>query len=753
MEKEGEDIGKKFVESLEEDLKEVYKVLETNIPIRMTKDDYDHYQKAKDCYACGLKLGKDRVKDHCHLTGKYRGAAHGGCNLKMGVPKFIPVLFHNLEGYDSHLFIKSLGLSEGDINCIPKTDEKYISFSKNVVMSTYTDKEGNEKDKSLEIRFLDSLKFTLSSLDSLVGNLDKDQFRTLEKEMGTNELLKKKGVFPYEYMTGYNRLQESRLPPKEEFHSKLNNTDISDDEYVHAEKVWKAFNCKTMADYHNLYLKTDVLLLADVMENYRNICIDNYGLDPLWYYTAPGLAWDAALKISGIKLELLTDSDMYLMVEQGIRGGVSTITKRYAKANNRYMVEHNPIDESIYISYLDANNLYGWAMSEPLPVDEFEWMTETDLKDWNSHPCILEVDPEYPKELHDSHNEYPLAAERVEVGGTDKLIPNLNSKDRYVIHHKNLKQYLGLGLLLTKVHRGIKFREEPWLSKYIKLNTDLRTKGTTNFEKNFFKLMNNSVFGKTMENIRNRVDVRLVTREDNLLKLTKKPNFKGVNIFTENLIAVHMNRTTVHLNKPIYLGMTILDLSKTLMYDFHYNYIRKKYGDSAQLLFTDTDSLCYEIKTEDLYKDISDDVHTHFDTSNFDKDHTSGIPTGVNKKVIGMMKDEAGGKQISEFVGLRSKLYAYRMDGSTKEEKKCKGVKKGVINKEITFKDYKECLFSGEKQYRSMNTFRSIQHEIYTERINKIALSANDDKRIISEDGIHTVAIGHWRIDDRLKQT
>ena len=315
---------------------------------------------------------------------------------------FVPVLFHNLEGYDSHLYVKSLGLSEGNINCIPKTDEKYISFSKNIVMETFINMDGKEIEKKLEIRFLDSLKFTLKLLDGLVKGLGPGQFKTLEREMGTNELLKKKGVFPYEYMTGFDKLAVNELPSKKDFYSKLDDTSISYEQYEHAQNVWTEFRCKTMRDYHDLYLKTDVLLLADVMENYRDVCIKKYGLDPLWYYTAPGLAWDAALKISEIKLELLTNPDMYLMVEAGIRGWISTITKRYAKANNKYMNKYDHEKESSFILYLDANNLYGWAMSQPLPVNGFEWMPACELPHWDficeddGIGCILEVDLEYP---------------------------------------------------------------------------------------------------------------------------------------------------------------------------------------------------------------------------------------------------------------------------------------------------------------------------------------------------------------------
>ena len=190
--------------------------------------------------------------------------------------------------------------------------------------------------------------------------------------------------------------------------------------------------------------------------------------------------------------------------------------------------------------------------------------------------------------------------------------------------------------------------------------------------------------------------------------------------------------------------MCILDLSKTLMYDFHYNYIKQKYGDKAKLLFTDTDSLMYEIQTEDFYKDINTDVKHRFDTSNPSK-HPSGIPSGLNKKVIGMFKDEAGGKVIDEFVGLRAKLYSYKMlEGE--DSKKCKGVKKTVVKKSIVHEDYKECLFTGKKQLRRMNVIRSHKHEIYTEEINKIALSSSDDKRHILDDGVYTLALGHYKV-------
>ena len=300
-----------------------------------------------------------------------------------------------------------------------------------------------------------------------------------------------------------------------------------------------------MRGYYDLYLESDVLLLADVFENFRNVCLKNYKLDPAWYYTSPGIAWDVALKMTGVELELLTDPDMLLMIEKGVRGGISMISKRHGKANNKYMgEEYDPSQPSKYITYLDANNLYGWAMSKPLPISNFKWMKN--LNNWRNRPCILEVDLEYPEELHDLHNEYPVAPESLNVGNVDKLIPNLMNKERYIIHRDNLLFYESLGLKISKVHRGIAFKESPWLKEYIDLNTGLRAEATNTFEKDFFKLMNNSVFGKTMENIRNRVDIRLITTEKEAKKLISKPNFYHRTIFTENLIAVHMKKTKVY---------------------------------------------------------------------------------------------------------------------------------------------------------------------------------------------------------------
>ena len=252
--------------------------------------------------------------------------------------------------------------------------------------------------------------------------------------------------------------------------------------------------------------------------------------------------------------------------------------------------------------------------------------------------------------------------------------------------------------------------------------------------------MNNSVFGKTIENIRKRQNIILVDDCKKAVKLTSRLNFDRATIFDRNLIAVHMKKTEVYFNKPVYVGQAILDLSKTLMFNFHYNYIQKKYKDRAELLFTDTDSLMYEIHTDDFYRDISYDIATKFDTSDYPPDHPSGILTGVNKKVIGMFKDEVVGKQITCFVGLRPKLYSFKVEDESLT-KKCKGIKKNVVKKGLKFEGCVQCLFTGEKQMRSMKIIRSENHDIYSKEVNKIALSNEDDKRVVMEDKVKTLAL------------
>ena len=372
-----------FIKWLEEDVKAIANIKEKEIIF--TEEDRKQFNKASDCWICGEYLGNDRVRDHCHFTGRYRGPAHNSCNLKYRKPKSISVFFHNLSGYDSHLFIKELGSPDKkeNIDCIPNNEEKYISFSKTIVTGQYTNKKGEIKDKTFKIVFKDSLKFMSSSLGALVNNLPKDAFKNLLKYFTPKqaEILKQKGFYPYEYMNTEEKFNDTKLPPREAFYSKLSGRGIKEKDYKHSWNVWNSFKMKTFKEYHELYNITDVLLLADVFENFRDLCLKIYGLDPVYYFTAPGLAWDACLKITNIDLELLSDPNMLLMFEKGIRGGISIISNRYGEANNKYMGRgFNKNKPSKYLMYLDENNLYGCAMSEKLPTHGFKWLTGGEME-------------------------------------------------------------------------------------------------------------------------------------------------------------------------------------------------------------------------------------------------------------------------------------------------------------------------------------------------------------------------------------
>ena len=302
----------------------------------------------------------------------------------------------------------------------------------------------------------------------------------------------------------------------------------------------------------------------------------------------------------------------------------------------------------------------------------------------------------YPKELHENHNELPFLTARVRIGRVENLMPNLKDKKGYVVHIKALDQALKHDLKLKMVNRVIEFQQSRWMKAYIMLNTRLRKDAKNEFEKDFFKLMNNSVFGKTMENIRNHKDMKLVTSDKKYLKYVMKPNFKDGHPFSKHLFAVEMGKREITMNKPVYLGQAILDLSKTLMHEFHYDYIRPKYSSKVNLCYADTNSFVYQIEAKDFYRDIAKVVKKRFDTSGYSKDDNTPLPIRENKKVIGLMKDELGGKIMRGFVALRAKMYAYRKKENEVEKKRCKSTKKCVVSEGLTFDDYKTCLFDGE---------------------------------------------------------
>ena len=437
--------------------------------------------------------------------------------------------------------------------------------------------------EDVHLIFLDSLNFLQCSLEKLAENLSDNESHYTNQISENPEIVslaKQKGIYPYDYIDSVDKFNETALPPIEKFYSILKASDISQKEYEHATKVWTAIQAKDIGDYHDFYLKSDVLILADVFSQFKTLVRNKFGLDPLQYVTLPGLAFDCLLKSTKTRIKLLTNEEEYEFFERQIRGGICNAVKRSAEAT-----------ENRKILYIDANNLYGKAMCEYLPVGDFNWLTSEEIKNFDLSKIskdsdigyTLEVDLEIPTKLHDYFGDLPPAPEKLIIteeelssyqkkydkkrAKVEKMMLTLHPKKNYVIHYRLLQLYVQLGVKITKIHKIISYKQEPWIKSYIEQNNECRKKSKSNFEKNFWKLLNNSVYGKTIEDVRRRTNIDFASNEKQLQKLVEKPFFKYCKFLSEDFCLVQHEKSTVFL-KPIYVGATILDLSKLVMYDF-----------------------------------------------------------------------------------------------------------------------------------------------------------------------------------------
>jgi hypothetical protein len=733
--------------------------------LNLSEEEEKLFQSLTKCHICNKEVerGEIRVRDHCHLTNKFRGLSHQECNLNYKQKLTLPVFLHNFRGYDSHLIMQGFKNNGTNFRVIPSNTEKYISITVD------------------NITFLDSLQFLPHSLDSLVESLKKDADKAFDimhqcfsKEKC--ELLKRKGVYPYEYFDSTKKFTKCHLPEKKQFFSSVRNEHISDEDYEYAQKIFEFFEMKNLGDYHDLYLLTDSVLLACVFEKFRSLCLRYYELDPVYYLSAPGIAWDAALKMTEVELEQFTDIDMYLFMEKGIRGGISTITKRKVIANNKYMTSYDPNKPSSYILYLDMNNLYGVSLRDFLPVGSFRWLNnkeieQLDLNEYDDNGrkgLALEVTLEYPQELHDEHNDYCLAVEKICIAEKNlspyqkslltncelkynekipKLIPHLGTHKKYVVHYRNLKYYLEKGLILKKVHRALKFKQAAWLRKFIDFNTEKRRLSKSKVETDLFKLFNNSVFGKTMQNNRKQMIIKIVNTGEEAQRLIRRPEFQKYNVINDNLCTFVMQKRVVNLDRPIYCGFACLDLSKLFMYQFHYEKMKRWYGKKLGLLMTDTDSLCYEVETDDVYLDLAKHKK-YFDFSEYKETHP--LYSTENSFVVGKMKDEAKGEIIERFVGLGAKTYS--MIGNNVFRRKAKGVVQKVKEKLLKHEKYERVIdYQSQYVYRAP-TIRSSNHQLRTLAIVRTAIHGFDSKRYLRMCGIKSYAWGHYKIPLDSKQ-
>ena len=726
----GTDCTKWFVKEMLKFELEANKFFKTNIELQITPQEEESFQLAEECWLCENPLEGEKVRDHDHLTGKYRGAAHNICNIncKQRSSSFVPIFFHNFSGYDCHLLFEELLTEAYNQNynptIIPKSLENYVSVQVGC------------------LRFLDSYRFLSSSLNKLVKSLD--NFPILKLEGMSDDLFKKKLAYPYEYLN-LDNFQELLNLTKEDYWSTLTQSYPSDDDIKRTQEFIDKNKIENGRELTMLYLKRDVLQLTDVFENFVESSAREYKINLLYSYSLPGYTWKAGLKLTNIKLVYIKCKEVLLLLENNIRGGISSVM------GNR----HVQSDEHKQILYIDANNLNGWAMSQYLPTGEFEKLQLPEnysqdqlvedliqIPDDNEYGYFIECDLEYPVEIKEKTKNFPFCPYQTKADPnvfsgymnninqpnykpTSKLMCDVTNKSKYMIHYRMFKFYLNQGMKVTKIHTIYRFKQSPWLGKYIDHNTQKRTVAKTNFEKDLYKLMNNAFFGKTMENVRDKTNLEFIDhcQIDQIIKRQSKLSFKGiVDHYSKFSVYKFDNEKTV-IDKPIYLGFTVLELSKLLLYEFYHNKLQPYWKQSIQLHYMDTDSfiLSFDTNHQELINFLQENKD-EFDFSELDKSHELYNP--INKKVIGKMKIETSPVLVLDtFTALRSKSYSFSYNNVQKAKQK-------GIQKAPKCEHYKNSLFNSETSSSTNISIRSNLHNLTVEKQNKLALNPFDDKRL-----------------------
>ena len=716
-----------------------------NLKPKITIKSEKSFLKANICWLCDINFVNinEKVRQYCKMTGKYLGSAHQSCIdyiSKVKLHKFIPVLYHNFSKYDCHMFFNELissKVEKKNLSVIPRNSEEYMSVNYSC------------------IKFLDSMRFLTTSLEKLTETLKDDDYIHLKKHFPNHWMLfKNKLAYPYEvYKTleDYERPIEDLLKAgNEAYYSKTKNEIPDQIEIDRTNEIIKLFNIRNGRELTELYNKADVILPADIFEKFIEVSETEFGINPLYNISLPGTTWSNGLKYTRIELELIKNVDLFQMFEHGIRGGISGIFgDRYIESDNNTKILH-----------VDMNNLYGFAMLFHLPTGNFQIYENNSItksfinKVLNTHDCsnigyVLIVDLIYPDNIKYKSKNFPFCPENKTINPniyteymkehepkphrpTSKLICDQTDKEYYIVHYRNLKFYLRVGMIIKKVHRIVSFDQSPWLAKYIDYNTKKRAAAKSDFMKDYHKNLICSFFGKTMEDVRNRIKVEFVknTDERKILKYQSRLDFNGIHKSYQDYDSYTFKSNVVKMEKPIYLGFCILELSKLSMYETYYNKLQKYFGiDGIQIHYQDTDAFIMIIKTTDLVNDLSslEKQYKLFDFSNLNKEHS--LFSNEFKKIPGYLKIKTPKSLfIDKFVCLRSKCYAYTTQLDDYENK-FKGIVKGY-KKEISFDQYYKCL-KNETYNKTCKQFciRSHDHNMFLQQITKKSLSVFDDKR------------------------
>ena len=746
-----------FLHSLEMKAREISDWFQSHGKQKMlplTPHQEKSFEEATFCYMCQCEM-TNKYHDHNHFTGQYIGAACLSCNMARRVRyPFLPVVFHNLRGYDMHHIIK-YGVERMDgwsLRPIAQTSERFIAMS---VQITHLD---------IGIRFIDSLQFLNASLSKLVQDLPDEDFILTNSEPTIPPFVKhSKGVFPYSYADSFKGMMEkTEIPTKDAFFNVLSQkVDVTDHDYETMRQAWQEAGCRHLVDYMMMYLKLDVYQLADVFQSFRKTALREDGLDPCHFFSIPGLSWDSALKMvekeKVQKLELLLNVEMYEFYEAGIRGGMTFVNKHYVCAN-----------EQTQLLYIDINNLYGWALSQKLPCNDFKFIYDqlelekilSDLPQMNTEQMnygyTLEVDIFIPSNLHDYLDQLPPApVNKCPLGKkVKKLLLTHEPKTHYIIHFRLLQFYMNhLGVEVTKVHRAVQFQQDYVFKSYIEYNSKRRAATKNKFEKDYYKLKNNSLYGKTVENVRKRTNLRLCQNRKRLAVYSSRPTFKRTIHISDDLVAVLLLPELVTLNRPIYVGQSVLDISKLRMYELHYVELekyRKEFQCEINIVAGDTDSFFLEcinvdLRTQLLPAMIRDQL---LDTSNYES--SDPLYSSQLASRIGKFKDESGGgiDPFVEWIFLRPKCYSL-LSQSQHDHRRSKGVM--LHQTSLSHLDFKNEFMIHERKrrreeedvdddeineeehesrrYVKQRRIGSKNHQLYTIIQSKVALNINDDKR------------------------
>ena len=771
--------------------------LNKDYPIDMTDFSQELFDNAKECYMCGVETD-DLVRSHCHYKEKdnYEGAACQKCNKSKRKPKSVDFFMHNGIKYDSHLIINAIAQYDFDIDIssvIPNNSQSLMTYT---LMKFFDMK--------------DSFKFQAASLDNLSKSIQDYSivpkvYKFFGKKVDSKMLkdLKRKAHFPHEYLDNYKKLNDKELPEKKHFYSSLTKSDISNKRYKHSCRMFKNFECSDLGEYSDMYLILDVILLAQIMEEFRASFIEHTKIDPIWYITLQSACWDAMLCMSDIKLGKIDDHRKYCDMMNGIRGGLTQVCQRYCLNT-----------DEVDLLYIDANSLYPTVMSKKLPVNlhdylDLDGMNEEEkigiIKSYSmegDQGCFTCVDVEYPEDLHENHKDLPFLPDRKTVtynelseaareahiancvyklkrepqkyekfeklsdlekelkyetmyASGEKLMATLEDKKEYICHFSLIQQAMKYGLIIKKVHWILPFDQEAFMKEYIDTCVTKRKNATTTSQKDIMKLFMNSIFGKTMENIEKRYDGTLcnsLTTKQlmNLNREIASPYYKDSIILHDNLVFIQRKKKSVTMSKPTYIGAAILDLSKVFMYEYYYGTVKSIYGKDVNLVYMDTDSFILKMsngrkKEELMIKDIK-----NFDMSDYPSKHSIWkrvspedkiISTKHNKKKLGCFKDELKGLRMLKFIGLKPKMYAYTVSKSYKNCIKAKGVPNNIA-KTMIYEDYEHTLRTNELKYLKFHKFVTQKHEIKTVELEKIALNSFDNKRMMLTDSFETTPYG-----------